>query len=45
MIEARYIQRALLRSDGNRHAAAKTLGIDIATLEKKLAEHGLDSRN
>jgi transcriptional regulator with PAS, ATPase and Fis domain len=39
--EARYIQRALLRSDGNRHAAAKLLGIDIATLEKKLAEHGL----
>jgi two-component system, NtrC family, response regulator AtoC len=44
MVEARYIQRALLRSDGNRHAAAKILGIDIATLEKKLAEHGLDGR-
>jgi two-component system, NtrC family, response regulator AtoC len=44
MVEARYIQRALLRSDGNRHAAAKALGIDIATLEKKLAEHGLDGR-
>jgi two-component system, NtrC family, response regulator AtoC len=43
--EARYIQRALLRSDGNRHAAAKLLGIDIATLEKKLADHGLDGRN
>ena len=42
--EARYIQRALLRSDGNRHGAAKLLGIDIATLEKKLAEHGLDGR-
>ena len=35
---------ALLRSDANRHAAAKLLGIDIATLEKKLAEHGLDGR-
>ncbi len=42
--EGRYIQRALVRSDGNRHAAAKLLGIDIATLEKKLAEHGLDAR-
>ncbi len=42
--EGRYIQRALVRSDGNRHAAAKLLGIDIATLEKKLAEHGLDGR-
>ncbi len=42
--EGRYLQRALARSDGNRHAAAKLLGIDIATLEKKLAEHGLDGR-
>jgi two-component system response regulator AtoC len=42
--EVRYMQRALLRSDGNRHAAAKMLGIDIARLEKKLAEHGLDVR-
>lgn len=42
--EARYIQRALLRSDGNRHGAAKLLGIDVATLEKKLAEHGLNGR-
>jgi two-component system response regulator AtoC len=42
--EARYIQRALARSDGNHHAAAKLLGIDIATLDKKLAEHGLDGR-
>jgi two-component system response regulator AtoC len=42
--ESRYIQRSLLRSDGNRHAAAKLLGIDIARLEKKLAEHGLDGR-
>ncbi|MDQ3809424.1 MAG: sigma-54 dependent transcriptional regulator [Chloroflexota bacterium] len=43
--EGRYIQRALTRSDSNRHAAAKLLGIDIATLEKKLAEHGLDGRS
>jgi DNA-binding NtrC family response regulator len=42
--ESRYIQRALIRSDGNRHAAAKLLGTDIASLEKKLAEHGLDGR-
>jgi DNA-binding protein Fis len=38
------LQRALLRNDANRHAAAKALGIDIATLDKKLAEHGLDGR-
>jgi len=44
-VEERYIQRAMIRSDGNRHAAAKLLGIDIATLEKKLADHGLDGRN
>ena len=43
-VESRYISRAMLRSDGNRHATAKALGIDIATLEKKLAEHGLDGR-
>jgi two-component system, NtrC family, response regulator AtoC len=42
--EKRYIQRAVLRADGNRHAAAKLLGLDIAKLEKKLAEHGLDGR-
>jgi DNA-binding protein Fis len=40
-VEQRMIQRALLRADGNRHAAAKTLGIDLALLEKKLTEHGL----
>jgi len=44
-VEERYIQRAMNRSDGNRHAAAKMLGIDIATLEKKLADHGLEGRN
>jgi len=42
--ELRYMQRALLRSDGNRHAAARLLGMDIASLDRKLAEHGLDSR-
>ncbi len=41
-VEQRMIQRALLRSDGNRHSAAKLLGIDIALLERKLAEHGLE---
>jgi two-component system, NtrC family, response regulator AtoC len=43
-VESRLIQRAMLRADANRHAAAKVLGIDLATLEKKLAEHGLDGR-
>jgi two-component system, NtrC family, response regulator AtoC len=44
-MESRYLHRAVLRADGNRHAAAKTLGIDLATLERKLAEHGLDGRS
>jgi transcriptional regulator with PAS, ATPase and Fis domain len=38
------ISRALDRTSGNRHAAAKLLGIDIATLERGLAEHRLGTR-
>ncbi len=40
-VELRMLQRAIQRADGNRHAAAKALGMDIATLDKKLANHGL----
>ncbi len=43
-VEARMIQRAIQRADGNRHAAAKALGMDIAQLEKKLADFGLETR-
>ena len=38
------LQRALMRADGNRHAAARALGIDLAILEKKLADYGLNGR-
>lgn len=41
-VEMRMLQGALARSSGNRHAAAKALGIDIASLEKKMVAHGLD---
>jgi two-component system response regulator AtoC len=43
-VESKLIQRALLRTDNNRHAAAKLLGTDIAHLERKISEHGLDNR-
>ncbi len=43
-VEQRMVQRAIQRADGNRHAAAKTLGMDIAKLEKKLADYGLETR-
>jgi transcriptional regulator with PAS, ATPase and Fis domain len=40
-VERMMLERALERTTGNRYAAAKLLGIDIALLEKKLDEHGL----
>jgi two-component system, NtrC family, response regulator AtoC len=43
-VETRMLQRALMRADGNRHAAAKALGIDLAILDKKLADYGLNGR-
>jgi len=43
-VETRMLQRALMRADGNRHAAARGLGIDLAILEKKLADYGLNGR-
>src|SRR2546423_2933470 len=42
--ESRYVHRALLRPDANRHAPANPLPLAIAMLEKKLAEHGFDGR-
>ena len=43
-VERKMLTRALDRTNNNRHAAARMLGIDIATLERGLAEHGLGGR-
>lgn len=40
-VERLALNRALERTNNNRYHAARLLGIDIATLEKKLDEHGL----
>jgi two-component system, NtrC family, response regulator AtoC len=43
-VERKMLTRALDRTNNNRHAAARMLGIDIATFERGLAEHGLGGR-
>ena len=43
-VERKMISRAVDRSNGNRHAAARLLGMDIATLDRKLAEYRIDNR-
>ncbi|MBA2450984.1 MAG: sigma-54-dependent Fis family transcriptional regulator [Chloroflexi bacterium] len=43
-VERKMISRAIDRTSGNRHAAARLLGIDIASLEEKLSEHRGDGR-
>jgi two-component system, NtrC family, response regulator AtoC len=43
-VEKKMMTRALDRTNNNRHAAARLLGIDIATLERGLAEHRLGGR-
>jgi two-component system response regulator AtoC len=43
-VERKMLSRALDRTSGNRHAAARLLGIDIATLERGLVEHRLGTR-
>jgi len=40
-IESYLVSHALERSRGNRHQAAKLLGLDVGAFERKLAEHGL----
>jgi two-component system response regulator AtoC len=40
-VEAYVLGHAMERSRGNRHHAAKLLGVDLAAFERKLAEHGL----
>ncbi len=42
--ERKMLQKALDRTNGNRHAAARMLGIDVATLEQKVSEHGIGDR-
>jgi two-component system, NtrC family, response regulator AtoC len=44
-VERKMVARALDRNSGNRHAAARLLGIELATLERKLAEHRIDGRS
>jgi two-component system response regulator AtoC len=43
-VEQKMVSRALERSGNNRHAAARLLGIDIATLDGKLSEHRIAGR-
>ena len=43
-VERKMLTRALDRTNNNRHAAARLLGIDIATLERGLSEHRLGGR-
>jgi DNA-binding NtrC family response regulator len=40
-IESYLIGRALERNKGNRHEAARLLGLDLPALERKLGEYGL----
>jgi two-component system, NtrC family, response regulator AtoC len=40
-IEGYLLSRALERNRGNRHQAAKLLGLDLETFDRKLGEHGL----
>jgi two-component system response regulator AtoC len=43
-VERKMLTKALDRTNENRHAAARLLGIDIATLEQKLSEHRVGGR-
>jgi two-component system response regulator AtoC len=43
-VERKMMTRALDRNNNNRHAAARMLGIDIATLDRGLAAHGLGGK-
>jgi two-component system response regulator AtoC len=43
-VERKMLGKALDRTNENRHAAAKLLGIEIAALERKLVEHGIAGR-
>src|SRR3954470_11102406 len=43
-VERKMLTRALDRTNSNKHAAARLLGIAIATLEKGLAEHRLGGK-
>ena len=41
-IEARHIHRVLARTGGNKQAAARVLGIDRTTLQRKLERYSLE---
>jgi two-component system response regulator AtoC len=43
-IEAYLVNSALDRNKGNRHQAARLLGVDLPTFERKLLEYGLADR-
>ena len=43
-IEGYLLSRALERNRGNRHQAAKLLGLDLETFDRKLGEHGLSGQ-
>ena len=40
-LERKMLTRALERTQGNHHAAAQLLGIDVGALDAKLEAHGL----
>ncbi len=44
LLERTLIERMLKRTGGNRSAASKLLGIHRNTLQRKMAEYGLDAR-
>jgi DNA-binding NtrC family response regulator len=42
-LERKMISRALERTQGNHHAAAQLLGIDVGALDARLEAHGLSA--
>jgi two-component system, NtrC family, response regulator AtoC len=42
-LERKMLARALERTQGNHHAAAQLLGIDVGMLDSKLEAHGLSA--
>jgi len=44
LLERTMIEKTLERTDGNRSAASKRLGIHRNTLQRKMAEYHLDQR-
>ena len=40
-VEGRYVARVLVRTSGNKQAAARMLGVDRKTLQRMIVRHGL----